>query len=395
MLRNASSDLKKFAKGVVNRVKNGPPSGVPKLNLQRITETRNEAPVTQPWICPGCHEHHPARWAVCPENPTILRPHNGSWWLERAEQVLGPLPVTFIDAPTSSRKMPHNKMPHNIRGRERKEKIFDYYDKDRDGVLCFDELMLLAADVHAEFNPDNPPLSQSACKEMVEDLRRQIEVHQDQCVGRWNGTVEFEEFEPWLQEQEMKFLQQQPRPAVPLDGSPCLRFDELRSRMNLSRWRRLTKPLLPSQNLSISIPPTDGCVLQRSRSHDHLLFAAQHKPAGTYNAGSANSGCMVRSRSEDDVLQMARERNEDDVRVCTLSAREHARVSSNDALVVALDAASLTHAQHSHTHLPQTPSPRIPGARSLLAQNSNDYEEHVNCSLVLSLFALLVHKHKY
>jgi hypothetical protein len=65
---------------------------------------------------------------------------------------------------------------------------------------------------------------------MVEEMLRQIEVHQDQCVGRWNGTVEFEEFEPWLQEQEMKFLQQQPRPAVPLEGSPCLRFDELRSR---------------------------------------------------------------------------------------------------------------------------------------------------------------------
>jgi len=81
MLRNASGDLKKFAKGVVNRVKNGPPSGVPKLNLQRVTEARNE--VTQPWMCPGCHEHHPARWAVCPENPTILRPHNGLWWLER------------------------------------------------------------------------------------------------------------------------------------------------------------------------------------------------------------------------------------------------------------------------------------------------------------------------
>ena len=42
MLRNASGDLKKFAKGVVNRVKNGPPSGVPKLNLQRVTEARNE-----------------------------------------------------------------------------------------------------------------------------------------------------------------------------------------------------------------------------------------------------------------------------------------------------------------------------------------------------------------
>ena len=167
--------------------------------------------------------------------------------------------------------------------------------------------------------------------------------------------------------------------------------------MNLSRWRRLTKPLLPSQNLSISIPPTDGRVLQRSRSHDHLLFAAKHKPAGTHNAGSANSGCMVRSRSEDDVhvLQMARERNEDDVLLSTLSAREHTRVSSNDALVVALDAVSRTHAQHSHTHLSEIPSPRIPGARSLLAQNLNDYEEHVNCSLVLSLLALLVQKHKY
>ena len=26
------------------------------------------------WICPKCNEHHSARWVVCPETPTILRP---------------------------------------------------------------------------------------------------------------------------------------------------------------------------------------------------------------------------------------------------------------------------------------------------------------------------------
>jgi hypothetical protein len=37
-------------------------------------ENRKSCAIQGDWICPKCNEHHSARWVVCPEHPTILRP---------------------------------------------------------------------------------------------------------------------------------------------------------------------------------------------------------------------------------------------------------------------------------------------------------------------------------
>ena len=217
------------------------------------------------------------------------------WWLERAEQVLGPLPVEFVDGGERSILLSApTPRESSTRARVRKEKIFACYDADNDGMLSFGELMHLAADVHAEFYPTATPLDEDALELEVMEILRQIEVHQDHCVGRWNGTVEFEEFLPWLAEQETKYLQTQPRPAVPSRAS-CLRFDALRSRMNLSRWRRIAKPLLP--RLKSDAHAAAAGRLPRSRSHDDLL-ATSHEVQETSNGPNV----LVRSRSEDDLL---------------------------------------------------------------------------------------------
>jgi len=220
------------------------------------------------------------------------------WWLQRAEEVLGPLPVEFVDGDArsilllSAPQQPVARL--RTRGRERKERIFDHYDKDNDGMLNFDELAQLAADVHTEFHPTAPRIDGHALEEKVAEILLQIEVHQDHCVGRWFGTVEFDEFESWLDAQEMKYLQKHPRPAAPARPS-YLRFDGLRSRMNLSRWRRLAKPFLPS--LVSGAGNADAAParkLPRSRSHDDLLGARDEE-----RDAPPGAKVLVRSRSED------------------------------------------------------------------------------------------------
>lgn len=220
------------------------------------------------------------------------------WWLKQAEQVFGPLPVELIDndarsillSAPASRELGQS----STRARARKEKIFAYYDADNDGMLSFEELMHLAADIHAEFHPTACSLDQHALEQEVAEILRQIEVRQDHCVGRWNGTVEFDEFEPWLAEQEVTYLQRQPRP-VAAGRASCLRFDALRSRMNLSRWRRIVKPFLPSPKAVANA--TAATKLQRSRSHDDLLLSGNETLES-----SQLRGVLVRSRSEDDLL---------------------------------------------------------------------------------------------
>lgn len=216
------------------------------------------------------------------------------WWLQRAEQVLGPLPVEFIDHKPAT----HRRMAVNTRGRERR-RIFKHYDRNGDGVLDFHEMMILAADLHVEFHPSHASgqeaFDREELEEMVEEILEQIEVHQDHCVGRWNGTVEYQEFEPWMRDQEMKYLQIQPRPIAPRNES-ILRFNALRSRMNLCRWRRLTKVLVPALPKQCKARPVASPRLTHSRSHDALKqLVAGHRKEHAFERA------MVRSHSLDDV----------------------------------------------------------------------------------------------
>ena len=160
-------------------------------------------------------------------------------------------------------------------------------------------MMILAADLHVEFHPSHASgqeaFDREELEEMVEEILEQIEVHQDHCVGRWNGTVEYQEFEPWMRDQEMKYLQIQPRPIAPRNES-ILRFNALRSRMNLCRWRRLTKVLVPALPKQCKARPVASPRLTHSRSHDALkqLVAGHRKEHSIERA-------MVRSHSLDDV----------------------------------------------------------------------------------------------
>jgi len=288
MLRNASGDLKQLAKGILHVARHGTPDKQPGGDDER--------------------RRAGSRGRAADDAP----PRGGGrarlrLWLEKAEQVLLPLPYDR-DMPHAGRaaQQPRTK----TRGRQRKERIFEYYDGDNDGVLSFDELAVLAGDIHLEFHPDAPALHPAELEAQVQEILQQIDIHQDHCVGRWNGTVEFDQFEPWLQDQELRYLQLQPRPrrvqtAAASPASPCLRLDALRSRMNLSRWRRITlavAPILAAQHdVSTSFPYRFASSLPRSRSHDNLQGAAADVDARAFDE-RARTQTMVRSVSCDALL---------------------------------------------------------------------------------------------
>ena len=288
MLRNASGDLKQLAKGILHVAKHGTP------------EKRPPVPERGHADSPGSGADD--LWGD--GRKASLR-----MWLEKAEQVLLSLPYDREMRPADRAQQTQRT---KTRGRQRREKIFGYYDRDNDGVLSFAELIVLARDIHLEFQPDAPPLDLAELEAQVEEILQQIDIHQDHCVGRWNGTVEFDQFEPWLHDQELRYLQLQPRPrrsqtAAASQASPCLGLDALRSRMNLSRWRRITRAVAPTlavrhESSAIS-PHRSASLLPRSRSHHNLEVAAApvvKRDDGGLTQSSVSK--LVRSVSLDNLL---------------------------------------------------------------------------------------------
>lgn len=280
MLGNASHDIKKLARGLFRVMQEGSSGKRKHASANMI-----------PGISANASDGEPQQGLAT----------SRSWfdrsWLEKAEQVLLPLPASAMVRDLTA----HCQRRDQTRGGARREKIFEHYDKDNDGVLSFCELKCLAADLRQEFHPEARALSEEELNKKVEEILLQIEVHQDGCVGRWNGTVEVEQFQSWLQDQELKYLQCQPRPRhcntlTKTHGSQHLRFDALRTRMNFSRWRRMTMGLMPALSTG-QVGATSMSrrgTLVRSRSHDNLLHSSA--------PGQKGSRSLVKSVSCEDIV---------------------------------------------------------------------------------------------
>jgi hypothetical protein len=50
------------------------------------------------WMCPKCNEQHPAKWAVCPEHPSILRPCEPKTQSEQQSAPPGRGPIILVEA---------------------------------------------------------------------------------------------------------------------------------------------------------------------------------------------------------------------------------------------------------------------------------------------------------
>eukprot|EP00960_Hanusia_phi_P071763 767625-Hanusia_phi.AAC.4 len=71
--------------------------------------------------------------------------------------------------------------------------VFNKYDKDGSGYLEFDEVMILATDLYAKFNPDAPPVTGEQREIVAKKLMERI----DQKHGNDDGRLSFDEFVPW------------------------------------------------------------------------------------------------------------------------------------------------------------------------------------------------------